>query len=130
MGIPSRDRLPGVWPFLAWVLAGAGACVAIVTPLSIGPFVAPIVLVGIAALLIWRGSRNASAAGLLAGLGTVPIYIAYLNRGGPGLICSETPGGGQECITEWSPWPFLVVGLLLLAAGAALFGWLRRRAAG
>jgi hypothetical protein len=32
---------------------------------------------------------------------------------------------GQQCVEKWSPWPWLVSGLLLVTAGVALFGLLR-----
>jgi hypothetical protein len=118
---------PRVWPFLAWAVVGAGLCIALLTALTIGIFVLPVTLGGMAALLLWRGSRNGSAFGLPAGAGTVPLYVSYLNRGGPGNVCA-TAGTGQSCISEWSPWPWLAAALLLVAAGAGLFLWLRHEA--
>src|ERR1035437_6768445 len=89
---------PRVWPFLAWAVVGAGLCIALLTALTIGIFVLPVTLGGMAALLLWRGSRNGSAFGLPAGAGTVPLYVSYLNRGGPGNVCA-TAGTGQSCIS-------------------------------
>jgi hypothetical protein len=42
-------------------------------------------------------------------------------------VC-HTIAGGQECVGEWSPVPWLVLGGLLAACGCALFLWLRARA--
>jgi hypothetical protein len=53
------------------------------------------------------------------------VYIAYLNRHGPGEVC-RTNAAQHECTTQWSPWPWLLVGLVLVAAGVLLF----RRAGG
>jgi hypothetical protein len=56
----------------------------------------------------------------------MPLLVAYLNRGGPGNVCTTT-ATSQSCTTEWSPWPWLAAGLLLVAAGAVTFAWLRAR---
>jgi hypothetical protein len=114
------------WPFLAWAAVGAGACLALLAVLTIGIFVLPLVIVATVALLTWRKGRTIAAVGVVAGLGLVPLYVAYLNRGGPGNVCS-TSAGGQSCSTEWSPWPWLAAGLLLIALGVGAFVLLRSR---
>jgi hypothetical protein len=113
-----------IWPFFAWAVVGAGGCLALAAVFTIGIFVEPAVIAVAAGLLAWGGSRTIAAVGLLSGLGLVPLYIAFLNRGGPGDVCSYS-AGGQSCTTEWSPWPWLIAGVLLVAGGAALFAWLR-----
>jgi hypothetical protein len=118
---------PSTGPFLAWGGVGAGLCLATLTPLTIGILVLPAAVAAGAVLLIWRRSRNGSAVGLLSGVGIVPLYVGYLNRDGPGNVC-HTIAGGQECVGEWSPVPWLVLGGLLAACGCALFLWLRARA--
>jgi hypothetical protein len=118
---------PGIGSFLAWTVVGAGLCVGFLTMLTIGIFVVPAALGAGVLVLRSRGGRTASAAGVLAGIGVVPLYVAYLNRQGPGNICTTTLTGGA-CITEWSPWPWIIAGLLLVAAGIGLFLWLRRSA--
>lgn len=124
---PPAVRPPGLWPFLAWLVAGAGLGLGLASIASIGIFVLPVAIGALVALLSWRGSRNGSAAGVLTGLGTIPLYIAYLNRSGPGNICTAVAGGGQACGEQWNPWPFLAAGLLLVAGGLILFSWLRRK---
>jgi hypothetical protein len=124
VNVPAK---PGIWPFLAWGALGAGVVLAALTALSIGIFVLPLVIAALIVLLRWRGSRNITAVGLLTGAGLVPLYVSYLNRGGPGTVCSST-ASGQACIDEWSPWPWLVAGVVLVLAGAVLFLWLRHRA--
>jgi hypothetical protein len=127
---PAPDRVRhargGLLEFAAWTLVGAGTALALLTPMTIGPFVALGVLVVVAALLRWRGRPNCSVAGLLSGAGLIPLYVAYLNRGGPGEVCSAIRDG-QECADEWSPWPWLAVGVLLVTAGAGLFAVRRTR---
>jgi hypothetical protein len=120
---PSRPR---IWPFFAWAAIGTGAFLALITGFTIGLLVLPLVLVALTALLIWPGSRTSAALGLISGLGLMPLVVAYLNRGGPGNVCTTT-ATSQSCTTEWSPWPWLAAGLLLIAAGAVAFAWLRAR---
>jgi hypothetical protein len=118
---------PSTGPFLAWGGVGAGLCLAALTPLTIGFLVLPLAVASGIALLAWRRGRSGSVVGLLSGLGIVPLYVGYLNRDGPGNVC-HTIAGGQECITEWSPVPWLVLGGLLVVAGGGLFLWLRASA--
>ena len=122
----TRDRYKATGPFLAWMAAGALLGVALAGVATIGLLILPLAVVAVTALVLWPKGRNASAFGVLAGLGAVPLYIAYLNRGGPGTVCTTTATGGG-CSGEWSPWPFLAAGVLLIGAGAALFWLLRWR---
>lgn len=115
-----------IWPFFAWAAVGAGACVTVLSVLSIGVFVAPLVIVAAVLLLRWPRSRTAAMFGAVSGLGLVLLYVAYLNRGGPGDVCSTT-ASGQSCVTEWSPWPWLVAGIALVASGVAAFALLLSR---
>jgi hypothetical protein len=77
-------------------------------------------------LLARRGAARRAIPGLLAGFGVAPLLIAYLNRDGPGNVCNAT-AGGSSCTEEWSPWPWLIIGCVLLAAGFGAFA-MRRRA--
>ena len=90
--------LPWVW-FTAWLLVGAGYALSFIGIASIGLFVLPLPV----------------------------LYVAYLNRAGPGTICT-TVAGGQECHDEWSPWPWLAVGVILFVVGVAAFIDRQRRA--
>jgi hypothetical protein len=126
MAITTAPR-PRIWPFFAWAALGAGICLSLLTVLSIGLFVVPFVVGGLIALLLWPGSRTSAALGVISGLGLVPLLVAYLNRGGPGDVCTTSASGGQSCNTEWSPWPWLGAGLALVALGAVAFGLLRAR---
>jgi di/tricarboxylate transporter len=93
---------------------------ALLTPLTIGRFVLVAVIVALAVLLRRSGGFDAGVTGLLSGAGLLMVYIAYLNRDGPGEVCRINPTG-QECTSEWSPWPWLVLGIVLVAAGVLLF---------
>lgn len=119
---PSADVKRSGWAFMAWAATGAGLCVAALTPFTVGLFVLVPAGVAFTGLLLWPPSRNESAAGLLSGVGPVGLYVSYLNRNGPGNVCNATE---THCVSEWSPWPWLVGGVLLIAAGIGLFVWLR-----
>jgi hypothetical protein len=88
--------------------------------MTIGLFVLPFATAGLLALLKWGGNRK-SAVGVISGLGLPFFYIAYLNRGGPGMVCRATGNGGRECTQEYSPWTWLVIGLILVVSGVVLF---------
>jgi hypothetical protein len=85
---------------------------------TIGIFVLPAAL-ALGAALGWRGRRQQAWPGIVAGLGVPLLYVGYLNRGGPGIVCTSWASGG-ECTQETSPWPWVVAGLLLAVAGAGL----------
>jgi hypothetical protein len=93
---------------------------------SIGLFVLPLPVLA-TVLLIRRQPATSGLPGLISGLGVPFLCVAYLNRAGPGTICSAVTGGPQ-CTDEWSPWPWLAVGVILLALGVAAFVGRQRRA--
>jgi hypothetical protein len=112
---------PRVLSYLAWAAVGIALSIAAITPFTIGPWVAIPAIAAGAGLLAARSTRNAGMAGLLAGPGTVALWVSYLNRDGPGTVCHAT-GSGQQCTDEWSPWPLLAVGLLFLVISGVISG--------
>ena len=87
---------------------------------TIGIFFIPVA--GLLALILL--SRRASwvgLPGLITGVGVPVLVVAYLNRSGPGNICYSNPDGSGGCTQEWTPWPFMLVGLALLVAGIIVF---------
>ncbi|MGA2471147.1 MAG: hypothetical protein ABSG64_10700 [Solirubrobacteraceae bacterium] len=50
----------------------------------------------------------------------LPLYVAYLNRSGPGNICHYSIHGGESCVQESTPIPWLLVALVLFTVGALL----------
>jgi hypothetical protein len=122
---PTLSSLPRVW-FTAWLLVGAGYALSLVGIASIGLFILPLPVLA-TVLLIRRQPTTSGLPGLISGLGVPLLYVAYLNRAGPGTICT-TVTGGQECNDEWSPWPWLAVGVILLILGVAAFVGRQRRA--
>jgi hypothetical protein len=108
--------------FAAWAAVGAGYAFCLLALPSIGLFLLPVPVVA-TLLLVRRPSERRAAtrgrAGLIAGAGLPLLYVAWLNRAGPGEVCTPT-GTGQRCEQLSSPWPWLTVALLLAAAGIAL----------
>jgi hypothetical protein len=105
--------------FLGWLVIGAGGCLGVVSLLTIGPFVLLLTLM-LAGLLLWRVDFGWAMAGMISGAAFPVLYVGWLNRGGPGSVCTSD-ALSQSCTDEWSPWPFVVVGVLLLVAGVVVF---------
>jgi hypothetical protein len=122
---PALSRLPWMW-FTAWLLVGAGYALSLIGVASIGLFVLPLPVLA-TVLLVRRQPATRGLPGLISGLGVPLLYVAYVNRAGPGTICAAVTGG-QECNDEWSPWPWLAVGVILLVLGVAAFAGRQRRA--
>jgi hypothetical protein len=131
--VSARDvRSPWAW-FVAWLVVGAGLALGVLGAFSIGIFVLPVV-VAAAGFLVTRRGATRGLPGLVSGIGTPLFYVAYLNRDGPGTVCTTFRSGqscinqvctalrgGQSCTDELSPWPWLYVGALLLLVGVAAF---------
>jgi hypothetical protein len=116
----------GWWRFTAWVFAGALTFFAFVTGFSIGLFVLPFAVIAI--WLVARGGRIwPEILGLVGGIGVIGIVIAALNHEGGGCKTTEEDGFTTVTCGGIDPTPWLVSGLLLLAAAALLYGFARRR---
>ncbi|WP_435769889.1 hypothetical protein [Nocardioides sp. SYSU DS0651] len=81
--------------------------------LTVGVFLLPVALVLAGVGAFWQRLRTTSVVAAIGGLAVAPLYLAWLNRDGPGQVCT-TAGDVTECSERWSPWPFLVVGVVLL----------------
>ena len=111
---------------LVWAVVGALGAFGIAGLATIGVFLlAGAGLVAAVALAI-PALRPPCVPGFLVGLSAAPLYIAWLNREGPGLVCSTTPVS-MSCADQWSPWPFVTLGLLFAGAGVGLLVVTRRR---
>jgi hypothetical protein len=111
---------PNALGFAGWTLAGAGLCLGVLSAFTVGIVVLPVALLLTGVMLVRRRTRNGSALGLVSGAGLVPLYIAYLNRSGPGDVCTQSRTE-QHCQQMWSPWPWLAVGVFLALLGIILF---------
>ncbi len=115
---PALTRLRWAW-FAGWLIIGAGYAVSLLGAASIGLFVLPLPVLA-TILLARRQHAGSGLPGLVSGLGIPLLYVAYLNRAGPGTICSAITGG-QNCTDESSPWPWLAAAAILLALGLVAF---------
>ncbi len=120
-GRPSRSsnsdarQRPRAWAYLWWAATGALSGFGAVGILTIGIFLLlPAAALGMAGGL-WRPLRNHSVMGFVGGLATAPLYVAWLNRKGPGTVCETSEVGVTSCAERWNPWVFLVVGAVLVA---------------
>src|SRR4051794_18136294 len=81
-----RAHLAGCGWFWAWALLGSAAAFGI---LSLGPILtAPVLLIGW--LMASRQRICHSAFGLLSGAGALLLYVAWVQRAGPGTTCWST----------------------------------------
>jgi hypothetical protein len=111
--------------FLGWCAVGAALGLSVLTLLTIGPFVLLVTLMLIG-FMLWRVDFGWAMAGMVSGAGVPVLVVAWLNRAGPGEVCTRT-ATELRCEDEWSPWPLLVVGVALLVIGVVAFARNRRR---
>jgi hypothetical protein len=107
-----RSHLVGCGWFWAWALVGAAGVLAFVSFIG---FLLLIPVVVAVSLLTRRGPVR-GAFGALTGAGAVLLFIAYLQRQGPGETCWHTATAGG-CVTHLNPIPWLVFGLACFVAG-------------
>src|SRR5438046_1754362 len=101
-----KSHLVGCGWFWAWAFVGVGFGFGIS---AIGIFTVPLAVLAVVFMTRRRPVRG--AFGMLTGAGAVLLFIAYLQRQGPGTTCSPIDGGrGIECDGHLNPLPWLVVG--------------------
>jgi hypothetical protein len=98
---------------------GAGFAFGILAVASIGLAILLITFI-LTVFLARRRSSYCGVAGLTSGLGIGPLYMAFINRSGPGDNCSST-ATSQSCVSQISPWPWLIIGVILAIAGYLIF---------
>ena len=111
-GIPASGGRPHLvrcgW-FWAWAAVGAAGALGLI---SLGPIALGAALIaGVAMSRSRSGSR--SAVGLFAGAGLLSLFVAYVQRDGPGTTCWHT-ATAAGCDQHLNPIPWLVVGILLV----------------
>ncbi len=98
--------------FWAWAVVGAIA----VLSLDLGPLAAlPAFALG--ALVATAGDRrHRGVAGIVTGAGLPLLWVAYVQRQGPGTTCWRT-ASSAGCDQHLDPLPWLIIGLALVLAG-------------
>jgi len=98
--------------FWAWALVGCAAALGFV---SLGILVlAPVALIGW--LMASRAPIRRSAFGLLSGVGVLLLFVAWLQRAGPGTTCWQT-ATASGCDQHLNPLPWLVGGTAFFVGG-------------
>jgi hypothetical protein len=109
----TRRPDPPTWAaFSVWAGVGAISCFLALVLGTIG-LALTVVFVVLAAS---RPTLRSSAWGVATGAGLPLLYVAWVQRKGPGTICWST-ASASGCDQYANPWPWLVVGLVLLSAG-------------
>ena len=106
-------RGSGGWGwFFVWAFVGSAAALGTV---SLGPLLlAPSALAGV---FLWvRPGVRRSAFGLLTGAGVLLLYVAWVQRDGPGTTCWRT-ATASGCDPYLNPLPWLVAGAALVVSG-------------
>ncbi len=103
--------------FAVWCLVGGLFSLAFVGMLTIGPYVLVVAL--LALVLAVRSVGVGSMAGLVSGLGLVPLWVAWNNRAGPGETC-ETTTTSVHCWELYDPRGWAAWGIACLLAGIAI----------
>ena len=111
--------------YAGWCVAGAGLSLGVLSLLTIGPFVL-LVTFALCGWMLWRQGFGAGMAGIVTGAAVPLLYVAWLNRDGPGQVCTRT-AISESCGDEWSPWPLLAAAVVLVVVGIVMFAVLRRR---
>jgi hypothetical protein len=114
LGSQIARRSDGWGWFFVWALLGSAAALGTV---SLGPLL--LLPTALVAVFVWRRPQaRRSAFGLLTGAGTLLLYVAWVQRDGPGTTCWHT-ATASGCDQHLNPLPWLVLGIVLVAAGFA-----------
>lgn len=112
----SRKSIPAsIW----WFVTGAVMSFGVASLLTVGVWfiLGGLVLVAVGLAALKLSGRPAWFA--LVGAAGIPLYLAWLNRHGPGHYCVTTPEL-TECGDQYSPWPFVAVAVAFAVVGAVL----------
>ena len=102
--------------FCLWVLVGAAAALGAIS------FITPMLVVPVVVLVVLLARRVAiadAAPGLLGGVGLLSLFVAWVQRDGPGTTCWQT-ATASGCDEHLNPIPWLVVGLALVVGSCAV----------
>lgn len=98
--------------FAAWMLVGGALALGFV---SLG--VLALVPAAVLAAAISRSQKGReSAYGALSGIGLLLLFVAWLNREGPGTTCWQH-GTASGCDEHLNPLPWLALGVAFVVGG-------------
>src|ERR1700680_3879460 len=123
---PSGSYLTGWGWFAVWLIAGLSGAIGLV---SVG-WLALVPSFAISGALVASRTARRSAWGLLSGAGLIFLFVAYVQRDGPGTTCWHS-AKANGCDQYLDPSPWLIAGGTLLIGGLAgqlfsMFGRPRR----
>jgi hypothetical protein len=98
--------------FAAWAVVGCALALGIV---SLG-LLALVPATVIAVLMIRQPAARRSAYGAAIGVGLLLLFVAYVNREGPGTTCWQH-GTATGCDEHLNPLPWLALGLSFVVGG-------------
>lgn len=111
-----RAHTAGCAGFWSWAILGAAAAVSV---LIFGvPALAVFGLAG--ALLASRRRLGRVTLGFVSGMGAPLLYVAWLNRSGPGMTCWQT-ATATGCDQHLDPLPWLLIGMALFIGGVVAY---------
>jgi hypothetical protein len=105
--------------FALWLVVGTAYVVAVLGILTIGILVLPVAIIA-NAFAARRRPLTPAVFGLLGGLGIPLLFVGFANINGPGNVCTHF-AGGESCTQEWTPWPWLLAGAVLIVVAIVLF---------
>ncbi len=112
LGSQIARRSEGWGWFFVWALLGSAVALGTV---SLGPLL--LLPTALVAVFIGRlPQARRSAFGLLTGAGTLLLYVAWVQRDGPGTTCWHT-ATASGCDQHLNPLPWLILGIVLVTTG-------------
>jgi len=87
---------------ILWFAVGVSYGFGVAALLSVSVFLLLVATAG-TALLAGRRSTRSGWPAVICGPAIALLYIAYLNRNGPGTVCTRT-GSGKSCVDEYVLW--------------------------
>jgi hypothetical protein len=111
-----RAHLADCRGFWAWALIGGAAALGVVTFGVL--LLVPVLVVG--GLMASRPTIRRSALGLISGAGLLLLYVAWVQRSGPGTTCWQH-ATASGCDQHLNPLPWLLAGIALFIGGIVAF---------